>query len=204
MSYPWAQRLVVFRLAGQSGADQQRRRRAGPAGGSRGGDAAPSALAGQSPMRCGRAARGSRLPSWRTITGAAARARARARRPAFHHPSTGDPGMPFFAPLPQLTVDAAGDGDRVQVGNRTRLRGRGQKWRAGWAQLFGHTGELGGLPGPRSSAGLAFRRPAPCWVWTASRSRSDALLGVAAVPVPRATGVGGRRWGHDIPFIRRR
>jgi uncharacterized iron-regulated membrane protein len=85
------------------------------------------------------------VPTWRTIT---ARLPVRSGAPVTFTIVDARSWNPFAGS--QLTVDASGAA--ITKWEPYEATSRGQKWR-GWAR-FGHTGELGGLPG-QLVAGLA-------------------------------------------------
>ena len=141
MSYPWANALL-YRLAGSAppvtaGAG------GGPAAASRGGEGRPAPLPENLDAIWSRATE--QVPTWRTIT---ARLPARAGA-AVAFTIVDAQSWNAFA-RSQLTVGAADAA--VLKWEPYDASSRGQKWR-GWVR-FGHTGELGGLPG-QLVAGLA-------------------------------------------------
>ena len=151
MSYPWANALL-FRLAG-SPAPVSNAGAGAPGGGSRGDDAPPAPLPDNLDALWSRAEE--QVPAWRTIT---ARLPARAGAPAAFTIVDGRSWNAFARS--QLTVDVATAS--VSKWEPYEASSRGQKWR-GWVR-FGHTGELGGVPG-QIVAGLASAGGAVL-VWT--------------------------------------
>jgi uncharacterized iron-regulated membrane protein len=178
MSYPWANALL-FRLAG-SPAPVSNAGAGGAGAGARGGDAPPAPLPDNLDALWSRAEE--QVPAWRTIT---ARLSARAGAPAAFTIVDGRSWNAFARS--QLTVDAATA--KVSRWEPYEASSRGQQWR-GWVR-FGHTGELGGLPGQivagLASAGgavlvwtglaLAFRR---LLAWRRSWSRTIASASTTA------------------------
>jgi uncharacterized iron-regulated membrane protein len=151
MSYPWANALL-FQLAGSpapiSGAGA-----GAPAAGPRGAEAPPAQLPDNLDALWSRAEE--QVPTWRAIT---ARLPARAGAPAAFTIVDRRSWNAFARS--QLTVDVATA--NVSKWEPYEASSRGQKWR-GWVR-FGHTGELGGLPG-QIAAGLASAGGAML-VWT--------------------------------------
>jgi uncharacterized iron-regulated membrane protein len=133
MSYPWANALL-FRLAGSP--PPVAAAGGGPAGQTRSGEARPAPIPGNLDAIWSRAT--DQVSTWATIT---ARFPARAGAPVALTIVDARSWNAFARS--QLTVSTADA--TVSKWEPYGATSRGQKWR-GWVR-FGHTGELGGLPG---------------------------------------------------------